>query len=287
MTTPHRFVAGAIDLSELKHSTSNDSAPNAITADNFEAEVVQKSLQYPVFLHVGSQRSSDSVALDKTMQSLQGEFQNQFVYTYVDADATPDIAQAVGTQVLPTTIVLAAGQQLTRFEGNQAPEQLKHLVGSVLQATAGKLQGGGDAPEPQAEDPRILQAADAIRQGDYAAAIATYDELLAENNTIELRQAKAQALLLQRAATTGGGTHSIQHANDDATNVQAVLDTADFEVLSGRPTDAFQRLTAAIRVNFGADREELKQRLFSLFELFDDADPAVLKARQDLASALF
>lgn len=286
MTTPHRFVAGAIDLSELKQKPAGEAS--AITMDNFETEVVQKSLEVPVFLHIGSKRSPDSVELDNSLKSLAAQHENQIKYAYVDADATPDIAQAVGIQVLPTTVVLAAGQQLTRFEGNQPLENLEQLVASVLQATSGKLQGSGEAGEPAAPlDPRMEQAAEAIQQGDFAAAIALYDALLEEKNTPEARQARAQAILLQRASQAGGGTHSLHAADEDATNVTAVLDAADFEFLSGRPTDAFHRLTEAIKVNFGNDREQLKQRLLSLFEIFDDNDPAILTARRELASALF
>ena len=50
---------------------------------------------------------------------------------------------------------------------------------------------------------------------------------------------------------------------------------------------AFDRLIALIRETAGADRDAVRVRLLELFEIVGPADPAVLKARRDLMSALF
>ena len=42
-----------------------------------------------------------------------------------------------------------------------------------------------------------------------------------------------------------------------------------------------------IRETSGAERETVRLRLLELFEIVGPADPAVLKARRDLMSALF
>jgi len=50
---------------------------------------------------------------------------------------------------------------------------------------------------------------------------------------------------------------------------------------------AFERLIGVIRLSSGADRESVRVRLLELFEVVGGSDPAVLKARRDLMSALF
>ena len=42
-----------------------------------------------------------------------------------------------------------------------------------------------------------------------------------------------------------------------------------------------------MKLTAGADKDRLRTRVISLFELFDQADPRVKQARTDLASALF
>lgn len=284
MTSP-RFVGGAIDLSDLKRSAPTSSGDRTeITATNFEVEVIQKSLQVPVFMHIGSDRSSDSTALDEALRHLVAEHAGQISYAYVDADSNPDVAQAAGTQVLPTTVVLAGGQQLTRFEGNQPLQQLQQLVQSVLEATAGKLEG---VTPVESADPRMDDAAEEIRNGNYDAAIALYDAIFAEQASTEVRKARAQAILLRRAAANGSGANALRAAEESPEDIEAVLNAADFEILSGYPDNAFARLNQGVRTHFNDEREAFKSRLLELLEMFDDDDPVALDARRALASSLF
>ena len=46
-------------------------------------------------------------------------------------------------------------------------------------------------------------------------------------------------------------------------------------------------MIALIRDTAGAERDAVRVRLLELFEIVGPADPAVLKARRDLMSALF
>lgn len=79
----------------------------------------------------------------------------------------------------------------------------------------------------------------------------------------------------------------LARAASEPESVDAQLAAADLEVLSGRPDQAFDRLIGLIRETSGADRDAVRVRLLELFEIVGPADPAVLKARRDLMSALF
>jgi putative thioredoxin len=57
--------------------------------------------------------------------------------------------------------------------------------------------------------------------------------------------------------------------------------------MGGATQQAFNRLIELIRNTGGAERESVRVRLLELFETVGPSDPAVLKARRDLMSALF
>jgi putative thioredoxin len=62
---------------------------------------------------------------------------------------------------------------------------------------------------------------------------------------------------------------------------------ADIEIAQGDYEAAFNRLISAVKSFAGDDRDKAKNHLLSLFNLVDPADPRLVKARVQLASALF
>jgi putative thioredoxin len=57
--------------------------------------------------------------------------------------------------------------------------------------------------------------------------------------------------------------------------------------MKGNPGAGFAILINAIKIAIGEDRDRLRARLLELFMVVGDSDPEVVKARRDLASALF
>jgi putative thioredoxin len=57
--------------------------------------------------------------------------------------------------------------------------------------------------------------------------------------------------------------------------------------MKGNPGAGFSVLINAIKISSGEDRDKLRARLLELFIVVGDSDPEVIKARRDLASALF
>ena len=65
------------------------------------------------------------------------------------------------------------------------------------------------------------------------------------------------------------------------------MQCADIEVATGTVEPAFLRLLTLVKSTTGDERTEVKNRLLDLFSLVDPADPRVIKARAELANALF
>ena len=57
--------------------------------------------------------------------------------------------------------------------------------------------------------------------------------------------------------------------------------------MKGNPQAGFAVLISAIKIASGEERDNLRARLLELFVVVGDSDPEVIKARRDLASALF
>lgn len=291
MTQP-QFTGGAVDLAalaqqaearkELAESTFEPFIE--VTERDVEAKAFERSTQIPVVLMVGTARSPESEQLKATLASLAAG-QREFLVAYVNADAHPQLAQALGVRALPTVVALAAGRPVTNFEGNQPAEQLTQWLQALVQNIGPQLSGladESDAGEPEA-DPRLAQAEAAVQAGDYDAAIAVYDEMLAQDPAnAEIKQAKATVAVLKRFNPQARTSDPIADAAADPTDMAKQLDAADAEVLAGNPEAAFERLLAHVKTS-----PEAKDRLLELLLLFDANDPLIKRTRTNLASALF
>ena len=263
MTNP-QFTGGAIDLGAL--ADRNDEAQGGfepfitVTEANVEKDIFERSMQIPVVLLIGTPRSPDSESLKAQFEKLAAG-QRAFLVGYLDADATPQVAQAMGVRVLPTVVALAGGRPVANFEGNQPADELEQWVGALVSQVGPQLQGLADdtTPAEKAEDPRLDRATEALNAGDFDAATAVYDEILADDPTnADVKQAKATVAVLKR----------VQGQREPEGDVEKLLWMADKEFVAGQPEAAFDRL-------------------LELLTLLEPGDPRVIAARTRLASALF
>lgn len=312
MTTPGRFVSGAIDLGEVRaraearqKSHAEGPASNVIatsidvTMENLENEVLRRSTQVPVIVLIGTSRSPDSEQLKADFTALAANAGLSFIFGYIDADTSPDVAQVFGVEGLPTTIAVAAGRPLADFQGGQPADALQQWISSVIQAVGPQLQGlpegavpadgsPSQVPVEEPEDPRLDAATMALNEGDFDGAIGIYEEILKEEpKNAEIKQARDTALLMARLGTIGEGTDVLADAEADPTSLEKAFAAADAEIVSGNPDGAFDRLITLLARSVGEEKTTVKDRLIELFGLFDPTDPRVLSARGKMASALY
>lgn len=316
---PQRFVSGAIDLGTVKQQAAQrerhaQQAAEAgvsvdyvarsadVTPESFEQDLVVRSTQVPVVLLVGSARSEASAEL-KNFFARQVEMpdvpqeQLKWVFRYIDADAVPEMAQALGVRGVPTVLALVAGRPATSFQGAQPQEQVEQWLESVIQAVDGKLPGlpadsGAAAEEQDSRDSRLDEASALIEQGKTQEAIAAYDAILADPNTdpelaATARAARANAILAERAGDPAAGEQALEKVAAEPGDVDAATAAAELLALRGEKAQGFEVLVNAMRHTAGEEKDRAKQQLLQLFELYDAADPEVIAARTNMASALF
>ena len=149
------YVGGALDLSQVKaraearqkaqespHTNASGVQPFfTVTESSFEQDVVRRSAEVPVVVLIGTARSTQSEQLRTDLQDLAMQGNLSFLVAYVDADATPQVAQVFGVKNLPTVVALGAGQPLTNFEGAQPKDALKQWVETLVQNVGPQLKG--------------------------------------------------------------------------------------------------------------------------------------------------
>ncbi|ERS46539.1 tetratricopeptide repeat protein [Corynebacterium kefirresidentii] len=301
------YVGGALDLSQVKaraearqkaqespQTTAGGIQPFfTVTEANFDQDVVRRSTEVPVIVLIGTARSTQSEQLKTDLQGLAAQGNRSFLVAYVDADTTPQVAQAFGVKNLPTVVALGAGRPLTNLEGAQPLDALKQWVDALVQNVGPQLKGlQSDAGEPQIqeeeEDPRLQEAEGFLNAGDFDGALKVYNSILeAEPENVQIKQARDTTVLLKRLDPANQTEDPIAAAEGDKGDVDKQMRAADAEVVAGAPEKAFDRLIETMKATAGDEKARVRERLLELFGLFEGNDPRVMEARTKLASALY
>lgn len=255
----------------------------------FEA-VLAESARYPIVLELHSPRAN-AQELSDALAELANEAGGAWLLARVNVDANPQIAQAFGVQAVPTVLGVIAGQLAPLWQGTKSKEEARAFIAQLLQAASANGVVGRATPvsvdASAGPDPRFADADAALAEGDFEAAVAEFDKILTVTpNDPEAKAGRAQAALLSRIATADPAD-VLTKAAAAPTDPDAQLAAADAELMGGATDLAFNRLINLIRNTSGPQREAVRLRLLELFETVGPSDPAVLKARRNLMSALF
>ncbi|MGW4790785.1 tetratricopeptide repeat protein [Nonomuraea sp. NPDC004297] len=303
---------GAVDLGARKQALESQARREAagpqaassasivdVTEETFTTDVIDRSMTVPVVLDLWSPRAPGSSQLSPVLEKVVGDLGGKAVLAKVNVDASPQIAQALRVQAVPTVLAIFQGQAVTGFQ-QVLPEQevrrwLDELMAAVeqfYQANPAARPPDQEGGEPQEEpvgppaDPDMVAAEQAIDRGDFDAAIESYQRLLARvPGDEDAKMALAGVTLLKRTSEVDPA--DVQRRAQDPADIDAQLLAADLEMLNGSVDEAFARVIAVIKRTSGDDRDKARRHLLGLFEALPAEDPSLAKARRALASALF
>jgi putative thioredoxin len=304
-------MAGAVDLAALKarsEAAARQQAPSAgqagsggstqfvidVTEAAFQTDVLERSMTVPVIVDLWATWCEPCKQLSPVLERLAEAGNGAWVLAKVDIDANPRIAQAFGVQSIPMVVAVVGGQPVDAFNGAQPEPQVRNWITALLDALRDRMpaireaEAGATAPEPveEPEDPRFTAAEDALDQGDYAAAEAAYEQILAaEPANEQAKAALAQVRFLARAETVDPS--AVARADAAPDDLDAQLAAADAELATDEVEAAFARLVRTVGRTGGEDRDRVREHLVGLFELFPADDQRVTAARRALARALF
>ena len=316
MTVPQFSRPGAIDLSALRkpagtpaHTAGGTPAGGSGAAGRYSfdvtseqslrSDVVERSLSVVVLVSFWSQEVPASAEINAVLSTIADDSSGSFLFARVDVGAQPALAEALGIPQVPLVVAALRGQLAPLIQEPLPEPEMRALVEQVLQAavTSG-VTGRAEPVGPTTEEPvdaselvepeaRFPEAEQALLSGDLEAALAGYEEALTTSpGDPEAQLGLAQVKLLKRTEGVDPSTAREAAAQQPA-DLDAQTLAADLDLLGGNVEDAFGRLINFVRRVSGDDREAARKHLIEMFGVVGDADPRVLKARQQLASALF
>jgi putative thioredoxin len=262
-----------------------------VTEADFQAAVLERSLEVPVVLDLWAEWCEPCKQLSPVLERLAEEFGGRFVLAKVDTDANPRLAQMLRVQGIPAVKAVVQGQLVGEFTGVQPEPQLRAWLTDLI--TMAETEFGMAAPQdaaplPQAPlDPLLEAAYTALESDDLDGAARALHNLLSDQPAhAEAKAMLTQVELLRR--TVGVDPAAVLAAAEAAPDdVEAQCAAADVLLASGRAEDAVALLLDAVRASAGADRDRARLLLIDYFELLGPDHPVVPKARQRLAALLF
>ena len=279
----------AFDLSTLKKgvvtSETNQTIPGVeATVETLPNELMPLSNTKPVIVLCWSERFPESKETLALLGKLNADDKESWQLATVEIEKQPQVAQALQTRVVPYAIAIVKEQVMPLFENAYPESQLRMVIDKVLSIAA--EQGIGDAPVERNE-PEEDEAMAALQAGNLDGAIAAYEKLVSRKPADTMaKSGLAQMQLLKR--THGADAKAvIEAASNNPLDVLAQIACADLEISNGRIEEAFSRLLNCVRALAGEEKQQAKDHLITLFSLVDPADPRLIQARKDLASALF
>ncbi|MFI6900963.1 tetratricopeptide repeat protein [Nonomuraea sp. NPDC050394] len=303
---------GAVDLgarkqaleAQARREAAGPQAASASVADvteaTFTTEVIDRSMTVPVILDLWSPRAPGSAQLSPALEKVVAGMGGRAVLAKVNVDASPQIAQALRVQAVPTVLAIFQGQAVTGFQQVLPEAEIQRWLDELMGAVEQFYEANPDArpqlqedeaqePQAQAEppaDPDLLAAEQAIDKGDLDEAEAAYQRLLARvPGNEDARMGLAGVGLIKRTMTAD--PDEVRRRAQDPADIDAQLLSADLEMLAGSVDDAFARLVGVVKRTSGDEREKARRHLLGLFDALPAEDPSLAKARRALANALF
>ena len=263
-----------------------------VTEANLMPEFVEKSERVPVFLFVWSDRAKGSREMLATLAKLAGQDNGAWRLGSISYDTDPQIATALRVTTIPAAVAIIKGQILPIPQLPPEEASLRLMINRILEVAQQQgmtVDRSGSASDEAAPvtDPEEDEAYAAIERGDFESAAGAYRKLLSRKpNDALAMQALAQCELMIRTAKMDP-KQVVEKAASSPDDLALQKEASDIDIAMGRFEEGFSRLIHFIKLHPGEERKEAKEHLLALFSVVPPEDPALLKARRDLASALF
>jgi len=281
----------AFDLSSLtkpKVEAEPSSLIPEATVENFMDSYVAVSKTKPVVLLAYSPRSKASIDLRDLIYSMSEEDKQSWIFGAINADTQPQLAQALQIQSVPMAIAFIDEQPLALFDRVYPREQIALVIAKLFEVAK---ERGLNVTVPEVKEtplePEEAAALSALENGDYSGAAMAYRNWLQRKPDEAMAKiGLAQCELMIRVAGLNPAM-AISDADKHLGDLTKQLMASDIEIVQGQQKRAFERLITFVRNSSGDDRKRAKEHLLLLFQLVDPSDPDLIRARSELASALF
>ncbi len=213
------------------------------TIESFKTDVIDASMEAPVLVDFWAPWCGPCKSLGPMLEKLEQAYGGRFKLVKVDTDQQQQLAQHFRIKSIPTVYAFVGGRPVDQFQGALPEGQLREFIDRLM---------------PNPADIELDQAAQAMEQGDSAAATEHVKRALAldpENDSAKLMYAQ---LLL------AGGEPSAAQAQLDGLSAQAKADpqvTAFAEQVAAEVEAAKPPSPDALLAKVAHDPADLHSRL--------------------------
>jgi putative thioredoxin len=260
-----------------------------VTEANFEAAVLERSLQVPVLLDCWAPWCGPCKSLGPVLEKLVQAYGGRFVLAKLDTDRAPQLSAALQIRSIPLVVLFVGGQMVDQFTGALPEGQLrafldKHLPPDVSPADELRAQAA-EAPDAETAE-ALLQEALAVQPGHAEATLDLAERLINRNALADARTLldalPAEALGRRFEALMGRIELAANRPEGDAVALAARIaaNAKDFEARFGLAAlqafegdfgAAFDQLLEVVLRDKGEQRERARKQLVEWFDVCPDA----------------
>ncbi len=269
---------------------------------DFEAAVIERSMQVPVLLDCWAPWCGPCRALGPVLDKLAQEYGGRFVLAKLNTDEAPQIAAALRMRSIPLVLLFVGGQPVDQFLGALPEGQVRAFLDKHLQPQASpvdQLREEAAAAEPALAE-ALLREALQYEPGHAEATLDLAERLIARGELAaaqELLDALPAEALGHRYAALMGRIElaTLRPAGDPAVLAAKVAaDPRDFEsrfalaallAHAGDWPGAFDQLLETVLRDKADAREQARKQLVEWFEVCPDP-AAVSRGRRYLGMYL-
>ncbi|MDB5390381.1 MAG: trxA 2 [Planctomycetaceae bacterium] len=276
------------------------------TAETFEKEVIERSLQTPVIVDFWAPWCEPCKLLGPTLEKLAEEGQGKFILAKIDVDQSPEIAQWFGVQQIPVVFAIQGGQAVDQFMGNvpeaQIREWLQQFQPSPLQILlrdAATLEATS-ATEADAKYREALE----LEKDNPTAKIGLTRVLMAQHRDEEARAliaemeargflepeaqpVKAELELRAAALETGGVPAARAAVAAQPENLDLQLQLADTLAASHAYPEALEICLNLVKQHRATMGEKAKTTMVQIFQALGASSELAQQYRRKLSTALY
>jgi putative thioredoxin len=268
-------------------------------------QLLEMSMQVPVLLDCWAPWCEPCKNLMPVMEKLAREYNGAFILATLNIDENPQIAEQLGVRSVPDVKLISQGGLVDQFQGALPEKQIREWLAKYFPPPA-------EAPLSPEEE-----AAAAFEAGDYPAALAIYQELVAqwpEHTDYQVEMARVLAASEQAddalavldnlppevrdAAPARGVRASIEFAEEapSAEEIAALGERDDSEacyqramrqVADGQYEDGLEALLTLMKQDRAYQDDIARKTLLRVFDALGADHPLTVSYRRKLFALLY
>jgi putative thioredoxin len=240
-----------------------------VTEQDFQQQVIDKSMQIPVVVDFWAEWCGPCRALGPVLEQAAADREGKVVLAKLDTDANQRIAQQYGIQSIPAVKAFKDGKVVDEFVGALPPVKVERFFDGLVPSEADGLVEAGDEAslrralelDPARVDAKVRLAIIQRRAGDLDAALQTLANAEGDFSADGL----AARIRLERDDVAGEAFQTLD---------------------GGDPERAVDLLIETIETANGS-KDDLRKVIVGILDAFGVDHPFARDARRRLAGALY